>query len=178
MKLTKIIEAITLKNNKWQMIPTSELELIKQEILNLINTAYNPIGGHPDFKNTSDISGDNLFTVIDIDDDQDPDAVTVSKKRTGGEKLVAIGHDGTKDAKRVVIQKKTKTLKTRGHYIEVSGRIKDILVSNGVPIVDDEETVRKILQGKDIKWNGNGTYDRHIDGLGTVTKTMMGKPRV
>lgn len=178
IRLTKLLEAVTLKKNKWQSIPSSELDSFKHDILDLIKTAYKPIGGNPGFKNTSDISGDMIFNVIDIDDDQEPDAVTVSKKRPGGEKGIAIGHDGTKDAKHSVIHKRVQTLKKSGHYIEVSGKIKDILVNNGVPIVDDETTVRKLLKGKDIKWNGNGTYDRHIDGLGTITKTMMGKPRI
>ena len=54
----------------------------------------------------------------------------------------------------------------------------DILKSKGVAIVDDEATVRKVLQGKDITWNGDGSYSRNIPGLGVKTKVMMGKPKV
>ena len=47
----------------------------------------------------------------------------------------------------------------------------------GVPVVDDEDTVRSVLKGKEIEWNGDGTYDREIGGQ-KHTKVMMGKPNI
>jgi hypothetical protein len=177
IKLTKILEAITLKKNKWQPIPSSELKAFQKQIFDLIKTAYKPIGGHGGFKTPSDVDAEKFFTVIDIDSDPEPEAVVVTKKRGGGSKHIGLGHDGTSDAKRAVIQKKVKDLKTSGHYVEVSGKMLDILKSKGVPVVTDEDTVRKVLKGKDIEWHGDGSYSRHIGGLGTVRKVMMGKPK-
>ena len=53
----------------------------------------------------------------------------------------------------------------------------EILVAKGVPMVTDEETIRKVLKGKDIKMNDDGTYQRHLGGE-LHTKTMMGTPAV
>lgn len=178
IKLTKILETITLQKNKWQPIPSSELKDFKKQIFDLIQTAYKPIGGHGGFQSVADVDNEKSFKVIDLDDDPDADAVVATKDRAGGSKHVGIGHDGSSAAKSGVIARQVADLKQRGHYVEVSGKMLDILKSKGVAIVNDEETVRKVLKGKDIKWNGDGSYSRHIDGLGTVTKVMMGKPKV
>ena len=177
IKLTKILEAITLKKNKWQPIPSSELKQFQKDIFDLIMTAYKPIGGHGGFKNPSDVNPEKMFKVIDLDNDPEPDAVVVTKKRAGGSKHVGIGHDGSKPAKSGVINRQVADLKKSGHYVEVSGKMLDILKAKGVAIVDDEETVRKVLKGKDITWNGDGSYSRKIPGLGVKTKVMMGKPK-
>jgi hypothetical protein len=66
-------------------------------------------------------------------------------------------------------------LKKPGFYIEVSGRIKDIFIEAGVPVVTDEDTIRKVLKGKEFTMNDDGTYDRKIAGT-SHTKTLMGTP--
>ena len=68
-------------------------------------------------------------------------------------------------------------LKQPGHFIEVSGKLKDILISKGVPVITDEETIRKALKGKEITMNDDGTYSRSIGGE-MHTKTLMGNPAV
>ena len=59
--------------------------------------------------------------------------------------------------------------------MEVSGRIKDIMLGKGVPIVTDEETIRKALKGKEIEINDDGSYQRKIAGK-MHTKILLGKP--
>jgi hypothetical protein len=59
----------------------------------------------------------------------------------------------------------------------VSGKIQDIFLSKGVPPVNDEAIVRKVLKGKDIEWHGDGTYTRNIGGE-LHKKMLIGKPRV
>jgi len=66
-------------------------------------------------------------------------------------------------------------LKEPGHYIEVSGRLKDILMSKGVPVVTDKETIKRVMKGKEIEMNNDGTYSRSIGGE-MHTKTLMGNP--
>ena len=66
-------------------------------------------------------------------------------------------------------------LKKSGHFIEVSGRIKDILLGKGVPMVTDEETIRRALKGKEIEMNDDGSYQRKIAGK-AYTKVLLGKP--
>ena len=66
-------------------------------------------------------------------------------------------------------------LKQPGNYIEASGKLKDILSSKGVPIVTDKETIEKVMKGKTIEMNDDGTYQRYISGK-QYTKTLMGNP--
>lgn len=178
MKLLKILGELNLTKGKWQPVPSSELKDYQDEIFTLISNAYAPIGGHPNVNSPSDIGPEvgDLFTVIDLDNDPEPDAVTVTKNRAGGTKHVAMGHDSTSPAKSAAVNHTANSLKNSGHYIEVSGKILDILKAKGVAVVDDEETVRKALKGKEIVWHGDGSYDRVIGGQ-KHRKVMMGKPK-
>ena len=179
MKLTDIINEMALPKGEWEPIPSSELKDFEDEIFDLISTAYAPIGGHPNYNSPSDVSGKEggaEYVAIDLDNDPDIDAVTVSKIRPAGRKFVATGHDSTPKAKSRVVNHKAELLKSPGHYIEASGKVQDILLAKGVEPITDEETVRKILQGKDIEWLGNGEYKRSIGGQ-THIKMLLGKPK-
>lgn len=180
MKLFKIISEITaFKKDTWRPLTAVELEDAKEILYKLIDNAYAPIGGHPNVNSPKDIGPEvgDLFAVIDVDADPDPDAVAVTKRRTGGTKHVAMGHDGGSKAKSAAVNHTASSLKKLGHYIEVSGKILDILKAKGVDIVDDEETVKKALKGKEIVWHGDGSYDRVIGGA-KHRKVLMGRPRV
>ena len=173
MKLTDIILE---KKNTWLPIPPDELKQAEEDLFDLIDTAYKPIGGHPNVTSPASIpSAADLYTVIDLDDDPENDAVIMSKNRAGGKKFVGMGHDNTKSSRSAAVNYTADKLKEKGHYIEVSGKIYDILKAKGVPIVDDEETVRNALKGKEIVWHGDGSYDRVISGK-KIKKIMMGKP--
>jgi hypothetical protein len=178
IKLTELLnEMAKLPNNKWVPLSTAEVKEVEVELLAQIKNAYKDIGGHPKFKTKSDIeSSENHYIVIDVDNDNEIDALQVHKNTSHGEKSVASGHNGSPAARHAIVKQKVKALKSKGHYIEVSGRLKDILIAKGIHVVTDEDFVRKILAPKSIKWNGDGTYDRNIMGK-IFTKTLMGKPR-
>ena len=172
MKLINIL----LESN-WRPLTSGEIENDKDDLFKMIDQAYAPLGGHPNVTNPSDIrSAAAGYEVIDLDDDPEDDAVVMTKQRSGGTKLVGMGHDGSKPAKSAAVAKTVSSLNKNGYYIEVSGKILDILKAKGVAIVDDEETVRKALKGKEIVWHGDGSYDRVI-GTEKHRKVMMGKPR-
>lgn len=172
MKLLNI-----LLEQTWRPLSPSEIEDDKDELFKMIDLAYAPLGGHPNVTRPDDVktAGDN-YSVINLDDDPEDDATVTYKTRAGGTKLVAMGHDGTKPARRAAVAKTVSDLNKNGYYIEVSGTLLDILKAKGVAIVDDEETVRKALKGKEIKWHGDGSYDRKLGGT-IHTKMMMGKPK-
>ena len=173
MKLTQIL----LENN-WRTLTSAEVESDKEELFKMIDTAYAPLGGHPNVTNPGDINtAAQGYDVIDLDDDPEDDAVIMTKNRPGGKKLVGMGHDGSKPAKRAAVAKTVTSLNKNGYYIEVSGKILDILKAKGVAIVDDEQTVTSALKGKEIVWHGDGSYDRVIGGQ-KHRKVMMGKPKV
>jgi hypothetical protein len=171
MKLTRI-----LLENDWRPLTSAEVQDGKDDLFKMIDNAYAPLGGHPNVKNADDVkSAADGYEVIDLDDDPEDDAAIMTKQRAGGTKLVGMGHDGSKPARSAAVAKTVSTLNKKGYYIEVSGKILDILKAKGVAIVNDEETVRNALKGKDIKWHGDGSYDRNLGGT-VHRKVMMGKP--
>ena len=173
MKLLKILTEQT-----WRPLSSTEIENEKEDLFKMIDLAYAPLGGHPNVTNPNDVtSAAQGYEVIDLDDDPEDDAVIMSKNRAGGTKLVGMGHDGSKPARSAAVAKTVSSLNKNGYYIEVSGKILDILKAKGVAIVNDEETVRKALKGKEIIWHGDGSYDRVIGGE-KHRKVMMGKPKI
>lgn len=178
IKLKELLNEVQIKPKTWIPIPASELKQYSPEIFSLIKNAYTPIGGHPNYKSPGSVygsEGDAEYEVIDLDGDGDLDGVSVSKRKSGGTKFVATGHNGTKPAKSSIVNHKAELLKKSGYFIEVSGKLEDILKSKGVTTVTDEALVRRILK-KDIEWLGDGYYSRSIGGHKHV-KIMMGKPR-
>ena len=171
-------EAEGFPKDKWAYLTDSEKEEFSEEIFNLISTAYSSIGGNPNYTTPSNVAGsegDAEYMVIDLDDDPEFDAVKISKKKGKNSKSVATGHDGSKPARSAVVRITAIMLKQPGNYIEASGKLKDILSSKGVPIVTDKETIGKVMKGKTIEMNDDGTYQRYIGGK-QYTKTLMGNP--
>lgn len=180
ISLVDLLKEINIPKGTWVTIPTSELKDYSEEIFKLIDNAYAPIGGHPNYKSPSDVTGREAeaeYEIVDLDDDPEIDALSVTKPKPAGKKFVATGHDGTSKAKSSVVNYKANQLKSGGYFVEVSGKIKDIFKAKGVEPVNDEELVRKVLKGKDIEWLGNGEYKRSIGGK-VFTKSLMGKPIV
>ena len=166
--------------NKWVYLTDEEKEEFAKELFDLINLAYEPIGGHPNYTSFLDVIGDERdadYMVIDLDDDPDFDAVKMSKSKAAGNKSVGMGHDGSKMAKSAAVNISATLLKMPGFYAEISGKLLDILAAKGAPIITDEDVIRKVLKGKEITMNDDGTYSRAIDGK-IFTKTLMGNPNV
>ena len=167
-----------LPKGRWVDLDANEQGEYAENIFDLIKTAYSSIGGHSNYKSSDDVvgaEGGADYEVINLDDDPDIEAVSVTKKKSAGEKFVATGHDGSKIAKSAVVNHKADELKKPGHFIEVSGRIKDILLGKGVPMVTDEVTIERALKGKDIKMNKDGSYRRKIAGK-WHEKILLGNP--
>ena len=179
--LQKYFKNQYLLEGDWDKLSPTEASDEADDIIELIKSAYAYIGGHSNFKSISDVDKETgrgaEYEVIDLDDDGDIDAVNVSKRKAAGEKFVATGHDGSREAKRAVITHKIDRLKKPGFYVEVSGKIKDILLKAGVPQVTDEATIEKALAGKDITMNDDGSYTRSIAGT-QHEKIMLGTPLV
>ena len=176
IKLIDLLSEIDIKKDSWEPLSSSEISDIQDEIFNLIQNAYAAIGGHPNYNSPSDVplEGDE-FDVIDLDADPDIDAVSVVKNKPAGHKMVAMGHDGSSEAKSKVIAHKVQLLNKQGYYVEVSGKMKDILLGKGLTPITDEMLVRKVLKGKDIQWNPDGSYSRAIGGT-QHTKMLFGRP--
>jgi hypothetical protein len=175
--LTEREDYFEIPKNKWAPILRSELPRFKAIIYDLIATAYTPIGGHSNVKDKEDLPDEgDFFDVIDVDGDDEIDAVTVAKYKSSGKKFVALGHDGSSAGKSAAVNHQVDKLKKGGYYVEVSGKMRDIFMAKGLVPVTDEDVVRRALKGKELKWNGDGSYDRKIGGA-MHTKMMFGKPK-
>jgi hypothetical protein len=167
-----------LPKDQWVDLDKKETEEFSGDIFDLINTAYASIGGNLNYSSADDVTGaqgDSNYEVIDIDDDPEIDAVIVSKKKEAGNKIAAMGHDNSSIAKSKTINKQVDLLKTPGNYVEVSGKIKDILLAKGVPVVTDKATIEKVMGNKAIDIQDDGSYTRYIGGKQTQ-KILLGKP--
>ena len=164
--------------NKWVNLSDKEKEEYASDIFNLINTAYAPIGGNVNYKSAADVLGaeaDANYEVVNIDDDPEPDALISYKEKDAGKKITALGHDGEPVSKSKSLNKMASLLKEPGYYLEVSGKLQDILLAKGAPVVKDKDLIQKVLKGKTLEFNEDGTYQRFIGGE-KHTKTLLGKP--
>ena len=180
-------EIFNPKRNKIINFDPKKYPELSGEFFDLISTAYAEIGGHAKIKSPDDVFTDpdwNYWEGVDLHGTADFDMVMFGKKTKYGVKYSGVGHDGTKDAKRAYISARGKELNKLGFYIEVSGKIADILMNSyNVPVVSDRVTVEKVL-GKQVDWigvkdgkQGAGWYSRTIGGE-SHDKVLLGRPKI
>jgi hypothetical protein len=180
------------QHGRWVELTHADLEEhpeIYDEIFSIIDQSYAYIGGHANYKSANSVRSSDiaLFTLIDLDDDREVDAASMSKRTEFGLKKIASATDGTKAAKSALKTQVGKELTTPGYYAEVSDTMAKVALSRGAKPVSDEKVVRKVLKGKDIEWFGEnpdgqfpgtyGWYRRSIGGEDHV-KIMVGLPNV
>ena len=161
-----------------QVTDPKELEDLQFQLFDLIQNAYASIGGHVKFKSPSDVLDPELtyWKVADVDDDPEIDVTTFGKNTSKGIKHTGLGHDGERANIKNLLKYKTSLLKSPGNYVEVSGAAFDSFVGKGgAPTIDDEETVRDILKGKELEWHGNHPTDSSRKGKGWYTRVIGGK---
>ena len=188
MKLIDILKELDLPKGQYVEPSAADVDDMKQDLFNLIHNAYSNIGGHLKYKKPEDVKDPDLkfWRVADIDSDPEIDVVYFGKETPYGVKHTGVGHDGERSNIKNLLTKKSAELKKVGNYVEVSGAAYDSFVGKGgVPIIDDEEKVRKVLgdrRSKETTWHGehpdgkhpgNGWYTRKIGGK-PVTKVMIG----
>lgn len=175
------------KRNKVIKFDHTKYPELSGEFFDLISTAYAEIGGHAKIKSPDDVFADpdwNYWEGVDLHGSQDFDMIMFGKKTKFGVKYSGVGHDGTKDAKRSYITARGRDLQKLGFYIEVSGKIAEILLNAyDVPVVTDQKEVEKVL-GKKLDWigtkddmPGNGWYSRKLGGK-MHDKILLGRPKI
>ena len=165
-------EEIKLPNRKFVKLPTNLLGQnndITQNIFDMIDKTYRSIGGYPDFKKPSDLPDNHTdWFAADVDKDPDADITTFGKAKAGNYKLTGAASDGSDAAKKFLINKVGKLMKTSGNF------------------VGDEESIQKLLPGKTFKFVGenpngkypgyDGWYERDIGGTKHL-KIILGNPK-
>ena len=197
MKHTKLFEEFLNENTSGEIFNPKRGKTVKfdhtkhpelsGEFFDLIATAYAEIGGHSKIKTPADVFGDkdwNYWEGVDLHGTKDFDMIMFGKKTKYGIKYSGVGHDGTKDAKRAYISTRGKELNKLGFYIEVSGKIAEILLNSyDVPVISDEDTINKVL-GKNVTFigtidgkPGTGWYSRKLGGS-SKEKILLGRPKI
>jgi len=184
-------EEIKLPNRKFVKLPTNLLGQnndITQNVFDMIDKTYRNIGGYPDFKKPSDLPDNHTdWFAADVDKDPDADITTFGKTKAGNYKLTGAASDGSDTAKKFLINKVGKLMKTSGNYVEASDGLAHVLITRKkVPFVGDEESIQKLLPGKTFKFVGenpngkypgyDGWYERDIGGTKHL-KIILGNPK-
>lgn len=180
-------EIFNPKRNKTIKFDANKYPELAGEFYNLISTAYAEIGGHAKIKSPDDVFSDpdwNYWEGVDIHGNNDFDMIMFGQKTKYGIKYSGVGHDGSSPAKRAYITARGTELQRLGFYIEVSGKIAEILLEKyGVPVVTDVNTIEKVL-GKKVDFigtiegmPGNGWYSRILGGR-AHNKILLGRPKI
>jgi len=185
----KTFQDIFTTKNRWVELSATEKEELHKNLYNLISAAYDTRfdNGHPRFSSKEDVINDKdlvFWKASDIDEDPLADVVLFGRKTPHGIKISGIGHDNSELGKKEVMKYSAEILNQDGFWIEVSGRVAEILISFGAPYLDNPKDVTKVLDNKPIsKWLGNGWYERPIgifnNEWGNVRKKMIiGRPKI
>ena len=172
-------EVFNPKRNKPMEFDHKKHPELSNEFFNLITTAYAEIGGHAKIKSASDVFSDpdwNWWEGVDIHGTNDFDIVMFGSKTKYGVKFSGVGHDGSREAKRAYIESRAEDLVKPGYFIEVSGKLAEILISKyNCPIVNSEAKVEKVM-GRDLDWKGKCPDDPNMPGDGWYVRSIAGHP--
>lgn len=177
---------IPKKKYQWVQVDPKDYDDLKDEFFELIQTAYKEIGGHLKVKDSDDVFTQdwNVFKAVDIDNKPDFEVVRFGTTTQFGQKSAGVGHDGSKEAKRTYIKSLADDLHKRGYYVEVSGKIAEILINKyDVQVINDPFVIETIVGrtveyiGKIKNTPGDGWYSRKIGGK-QVNKILVGRPLI
>jgi hypothetical protein len=176
--LRSVLARVNLPRATWVEGFPRDLDIDQQqEMWDIYHTSYGAIGTHVGSLSEM-LTKYDIFWLNDIDGDNSIDAFLAYKRTRFGNKLGLMGSDGSSQAKRAVVEQAVSLLRKPGWYMEASGKPTQIIEGAGVRRIVDEEVVRRVLQGKDLVWEGDGWYKRDIGALGAKEKALYGHPKV
>ncbi len=171
------------------------LAVIQDEIWDLVDLTYAPIGGHTKMSSAADLARYRYWIVKDLDEDPGIDVAMFGKPEFGA-KMGGAANDGSRAAASAY---KTKGAELRSGgsiggvgnwWGEVSGKPAYALISRGAPVIEDEFEVARLLAGDNYEWHGahpnpdapamfksvNGWYTKDFGPGGKHTKILVGSP--
>ena len=153
-----LFEAYADKYPKGEFIELgiSDIKDYVKDIFVLINNAYEKKGGNLEIKSPNDIIKCDItyWVTNDIDSDPNIDIVLGGKTTQSGQKMTVMGQDGSREAKKLGIEKLVSLMKTRGFYAEMDI---DLSQKMGLPYIKDEKVIRKVIN-KNLTMNDDGSY--------------------
>ena len=173
----KLDEYADLKKKKWTVLTLGDLDEETRHMLwDMYVDTYQSIGLH--IEDASKLTSKYKISWL-IDNDNDPkiDAFIIYKETKYGNKLALMGSDGQKPNKKVLIKQMIDLLKQKSWHIEASHKVAQIIESNGVKVIDDEDTIKSIIGKSFVEMLSDGEYKRSLGTLGVVKKKMYGSTK-
>jgi hypothetical protein len=179
LKYKQFKESIQFRNKNWVDIDLRDIDdVVGDYIWNMYIDTYLPQGMDLSANNWDEMKHKYRATfLIDVDNDQIPDAFLIYRTTNFGNKLALMATNGKKDAKRELIIKILNLLTQEGWYVEASKKMEEILSKTSINIVKNRNNILRIIP----KANpiGNGYYTRLLSKVDKViVKRIYGKPIV
>ena len=161
--------------NVYVNLKHKDLQEYKDEIFDLIQTAYSQKGGNLEIRKPHDLDTTDLnyWIANDIDSDPQADIALGGKTKPYGTKITVIGQDGSPEARKETVRKMIELMKTRGFYAELD---MDLANKFGLKPVQDEKEIKRVIDKPDIEYVGKGIYTRSIAGH-KKEKVLVGIPK-
>jgi hypothetical protein len=163
------------KNARGQYFDQEGNPLTGEQVQDFVATAYAKIGlifSGPELKSEAD----GWYVGVDDNDDSKYHWFFAYKTTPFGKKIFAMGHDGSPEAKKEMMEFRREQMldKSKHFYVEASGRVEQIMQSWGLPKVPFE-IAKMVLPGKQLEPQDEFAYSRAIAGKPFI-KTMYGYP--
>lgn len=146
-------------------------DLVKSDIVDIVNKSYDSIGGHAWIKKPADLEWYDDINFIDNDEDLSIDAAIIGKEGSHGVKMAAGASDGSATGKSAYVNKSAELRKQGGYWGEVSGAIAHKLLKKGLNTISDKNQVEELV-GTNINWFGD-CPDSHPSFHGKVPDTFI-----
>ena len=182
--------------NKWILMKPGDprRELVKNNIFDMVQQTYAPIGGHFKIQSPDDLEKSSYWLAEDLDEDPHLDVVMLAKPESGA-KMATAANDGSSAASSA-FKDECAELFSGGSvdgignwWGETSDKVAYAMLNRGSPAVEDEMTVRSIMPGDKIIWHGEhpdpnvpevfkkakGWYTKFFNGHPS-TKIILGNP--
>lgn len=175
---TPLTPEIAPKKNQWVGIPSNKLIKFSDDMISLVQKAYEKTSEGSFINTTDDVERSN-WQAIDVDKDPESDATIFYRTAYPGEnfktkKIQGIGHDGSRVAINAALNKLVALLNSSGWWIEASGALEHILYKNNVKYITDIDDLTSIFP--DAKFiDDRGKYNRTANNK-TITETIFGNP--
>jgi hypothetical protein len=177
----KYLQENEIPKGKWINAPIKAPR--GNELVKLVQIAYKNTPAGSFVNSLSDLT-QSKWLGKDYDSDPELDVTIFYRTARGGEswkgyKIQGVGHDGSDESKKRVLQKLKELLSKNGWWVEASDALEHVLYKMGAPYIDDEVTAQKVFPNTDLKMIGDkGKYTRILFGSKRIKETIFGKPIV
>jgi hypothetical protein len=151
-----------------------------EDMFNYYKSSYESEGLDMSVNSPQELQNDyKAVAMVDVDKDKKPDSFIVYKPTPYGNKIALLFTNKVPGSGKAAITKMLQLVSTTGWFLEASKKMEDILSKSGVPVIDDEETIKNIIGSKKaatVRFKPNGYYERELGAVPGkfITKRLYG----